>query len=167
MKRPFSSVLAGVAVLGATLAYAPAVHAEERVCRGTIGATVVDNLRVPQGTYCVLNRTYVQGTVKVEGAASLRAYRVRVVGNVQAEGHRGVAMAYSVVAGSIQLEQGGNASLGANRVGSDIQLFTNRGSQVVNRNRINGNLQCKSNIPAPRGSGNVVGGNKEDQCRRL
>ena len=40
--------------------------AEERVCRGTIGAVTVDNLRVPQGATCTLNGTYVKGTVKVE-----------------------------------------------------------------------------------------------------
>ena len=31
----------------------------------------------------------------------------------------------------------------------------------------NGNLQCKENVPSPTGGGNVVQGNKEDQCRRL
>jgi hypothetical protein len=52
-------------------------------------------------------------------------------------------------------------------VTGDIQSFTNRGAQYFNSNRVNGNLQCKSNVPAPTGSGNIVGGNKEDQCRRL
>jgi hypothetical protein len=46
-------------------------------------------------------------------------------------------------------------------------LFSNRGRQVVLRNRINGNLQCKENQPRPVGGFNVVGGNKEDQCRGL
>jgi hypothetical protein len=56
---------------------------------------------------------------------------------------------------------------GANRVTADVQSFSNRGEQLFVRNRINGNLQCKQNTPPPRGWGNVVGGNKEDQCRRL
>ena len=30
--------------------------------------------------------------------------------------------------------------------------------------RVDGNLQCKENRPAPSGSRNVVQGNKEDQC---
>jgi hypothetical protein len=38
---------------------------------------------------------------------------------------------------------------------------------VISSNRVNGNLQCKENQPAPTGSGNTVGGNKEDQCQRL
>jgi hypothetical protein len=32
---------------------------------------------------------------------------------------------------------------------------------------IDGNLQCTGNSPAPTGSGNVVGGNAEDQCAAL
>jgi hypothetical protein len=38
---------------------------------------------------------------------------------------------------------------------------------VISQNRIDGNLQCKENNPAPTGGGNVVQGNKEDQCKRL
>jgi hypothetical protein len=107
------------------------------------------------------------GTVKVERGATLSADRIRVNGNVQAENHRHVRLASSTVGGSIQLKQGGSASLGANRVSADIQLFTNRGTQTVSRNSVNGNLQCKENRPAPTGGGNVVQGNKEDQCARL
>ena len=31
--------------------------------------------------------------------------------------------------------------------------------------RVDGNLQCKGNRPRPTGGGNVVQGDKEDQCR--
>jgi len=48
-----------------------------------------------------------------------------------------------------------------------VQAFQNRGGVTISRNRIDGNLQCKANRPAPRGGGNIVGGNKEDQCARL
>lgn len=48
-----------------------------------------------------------------------------------------------------------------------MQLFTNRGTSSITNNTIDGNLQCKENSPAPTGSNNRVGGNKEDQCRRL
>jgi hypothetical protein len=65
------------------------------------------------------------------------------------------------------LKQGGSINLTRNTVGSDIQLFSNRGRSVVSRNVVDGNLQCKSNRPAPTGDGNRVDGNKEDQCARL
>jgi hypothetical protein len=52
-------------------------------------------------------------------------------------------------------------------VNGDVQLFANAGSQLVSKNRIGGNLQCKENQLVPTGSANVVDGNKEDQCRRL
>ena len=48
-----------------------------------------------------------------------------------------------------------------------MQAFQNTGGVEIRGNRINGNLQCKENSPRPTGGGNVVGGNKEDQCARL
>jgi len=162
--------------------------AEERVCRGSLGAVTVDNLRVPQNATCNLDRTRIKGTIKVETGATLNATKVVVIGNVQAEGAKSVNLRNgSRIGGSVQLVQGGGATiansivdgriqLGSNRaslqvlnntVDSDVQAFQNRGGVKISNNRIDGNLQCKSNIPAPTGSGNVVQGNKEDQCRRL
>lgn len=46
------SLSAGLFLAMALLAlavFAPAAHAEERACRGTIGTATVDNLRVPRG----------------------------------------------------------------------------------------------------------------------
>jgi hypothetical protein len=72
-----------------------------------------------------------------------------------------------MVGRSIQLKQCGAADVRSNRVTGDVQSFTNGGEQSISTNTINGNLQCKENSPAPAGGGNVVGGNKEDQCSRL
>jgi hypothetical protein len=162
--------------------------AEERTCRGTIGARTLDNVRVPQSASCVLDGTYVKGTVKVERNATLRAEGVRVIGNVQGENARRVAVVQSSrVGGSVQVVQGGGAKVRGsringdilyddnndalravrNRVGGDVQAFQNTGGVEIRRNTIDGNLQCKANNPRPTGGGNVVGGNKEDQCARL
>ena len=166
----------------------PAAFAEERTCRGTLGAVTVDNLRVPQYASCTLNGTYVKGTIKVERSASLLARSVRVVGNVQGENAKSVIVRNSSrVGGSVQVKQGGSATVEASRITGDIQFDANRaylkansnnvggsiqvvgnsGGAWIYRNVVNGNLQCKENRPAPTGSGNVVGGNKEDQCRRF
>lgn len=166
MKLAIIAVGAGTLV-AASLVSAPMAHADERVCRGSIGAATVDNLRVPTGATCTLTGTQVQGTVVIERDGRLAASTVRVVGNIQAEGHTFVSVGSSTVGGSIQLVQGGGASIRANQVTGDVQTFTNRGTQVISGNRINGNLQCKENVPAPTGSDNLVGGNKEDQCRGL
>jgi len=146
---------------------APAA-AEERSCRGTIGAVTVDNLRVPQGATCTLAGTFVKGTVKVERDATLKASAIRVIGNIQAENHRSVSVTNrSRVDGSLQVKQGGGATVSNSIFGSDVQFFTNAGAISITSNRIDGNLQCKENRPAPTGGGNVVQGNKEDQCARL
>lgn len=169
----FATLVAGAALItGGLAATSGTAHAEERTCRGSLGAITVDNLRVPDGARCNLKGTQVKGTIKVESRATLVANKIRVIGNVQAEDHRQVVVRNSRVGGSIQLVQGGasgirSATFVSNRVEGDIQLFENRGTQLVSKNRIDGNLQCKENRPAPTGSANVVGGNKEDQCRRM
>src|SRR5918994_1868333 len=110
-----------VAVAGAMILPAGQASAEERVCRGTIGAVTVDNLRVPQGATCTLNGTYMKGTVKVERGATLKAFGIRVVGNVQAENARTVVVREgSRIGGSVQIVQGGAARILGNRINGDI-----------------------------------------------
>jgi hypothetical protein len=123
---------------------------------------------VPESATCMLNGTYVKGTLKVERNASLAANGVRVIGNVQAENHRNVVVQQSSrVGGSVQVKQGGSGSVlnsqvtgdiqyDANRsylrannncVGGSIQIVGNTGGAEVYRNTINGNFRCKENRP--------------------
>jgi hypothetical protein len=171
-------------VLAAAVIPSPA-FAEERKCRGTIGAVTVDNLRVSQGATCTLNDTFVKGTITVKENATLVASGVRVVGNVQAENAKKVVVkGSSRVGGSVQVKQGSSATVkwsrvtgdiqydansrylraNRNKVGGSIQVVGNSGGAEIFRNVVNGNLQCKENSPPPTGGGNVVGGNKEDRC---
>ncbi|HSK16673.1 MAG TPA: hypothetical protein VK915_10950 [Gaiellaceae bacterium] len=187
-KRIAAITAVAAAAAGFSAALPATASADERVCRGTIGARTLDNVRVPSGATCRLKGTVVKGTVTVKRNAVLVANRVRVVGNVQGENaKRVVVQRKSRVGGSVQVKQGGAAVvrgsrvngdiqyddnrryLRANRnsVGGNIQIVGNRGGAEVIRNRIVGNLQCKENSPRPTGRGNVVGGNKEDQCRRF
>lgn len=112
---------------------------------------------------------------------------MRVVGNVQAENHRVVSLVDSTVGGSVQFDKGGAFSVERNRiegsiqvkensgasrlakndVNQDVQVFNHRNGIAISTNTIDGNLQCKENSPAPTGGGNIVQGNKEDQCRNL
>jgi hypothetical protein len=187
LRRVLTVALASV--LAVTVA-APAAVAEERVCHGTIGATTVDNLRVPQGATCTLNGTKVEGTLKVESGARLYAEGIRVIGNVQSEGFQVVSLrSGSRVGGSVQLENGQRGGLGrviATRINGDLQFFSNEarmvarndtilanlqamsntGGLVIENNTISENLQCKQNNPPPTGGGNTAG-DKEDQCARL
>jgi hypothetical protein len=165
-----------------------AAQAEERVCRGSLGAITVDNLRVPPYATCTLTRTRVKGTIKVEWQATVRASGVRVIGNVQADNHKFVLLqSDSRIGGSVQVKQGGGATVKdsiiigdilydsnsaylralRNQVGGNLQAFQNVGGVEIRNNVIDGNLQCKENYPRPVGGGNIVEGNKEDQCRRL
>jgi hypothetical protein len=165
------SVLPIVAA-GLVLGTAPA-HADDTTCRGTIGAKTIDgNVIVPKNATCTLVGTRVDGNVHVNAGAVLKARGVKVGGNIQAENHERVVVKArdgrrSQVEESIQLKQGGGGRIVKVRVGSDIQLFTNDGRFVVKGNRVDGNLQCKSNNPRPTGGNNVVQGNKEDQCKNL
>ncbi len=187
LKRIMAAALAGVLALSVT---APAALAEERVCRGTIGATTVDNLRVPSGAACTLDGTKVEGTIKVERNASFTANGVRVIGNIQSEGFQAIAVKKgSKVGGSVQLENGqsdGSGKVVSTRINGDMQFFSNeakmvarnntilgnlqavqnKGGLVISGNTIAENLQCKENNPPPTGGGNKAG-DKEDQCAAL
>ena len=187
-----AAVLAGAWLLamGVLLLVSRPAMADERVCRGSIGATTVDNLRVPSGATCKLNGTRAKGTIQVESGARLYAKGVRVVGNVQSEGFRVVSIeARSVIGGNVQLKNGRSGGVGrilssqvngdvqfeANRakmvsrravVKANLQTVQNRGGVVLWGNRISQALQCKQNNPAPTG-GNNRAGDKEGQCARL
>ena len=180
---------AGIACIALSISlFAAPAAAEERVCRGTIGDKTVDNLRVPQNATCRLNGTKVKGTVKVERNAKLFAQDVVVIGNVQGENATQVNVADgSRVGGSVQVVQGDGAKVADSRVdgdilydeqdktvsvlrsriGGNVQAFQNDGGAEIRRNTIDGNLQCKANNPKPVGGNNIVGGNKEDQCKNL
>jgi hypothetical protein len=166
---------------------------ETFTCRTTLNGGTRDVVVVPDNATCTLNNTRVEGNIIVNTGATLIARGVIVDGNIQAEGHARVSVVKSNlrasrVGGSVQIVQGKNASvldttingslqveqnrglfnLSRNTIGSDLQAFSNTGTGLtISSNRINGNLQCKSNNPAPRGSGNIVDGSKEDQCSRL
>lgn len=174
--------LLALATLGTTPAFA-----EETVCNGTIGPVALDNIFVPDGATCVLDRTRANGNLVIGTGATLQATSIRINGSVQAEGARQVQIGgTSTVGGSVQLVQGHAATLNkvrvsgdilldsntgslkatTNVVGGNLQVFQNEGGVLLRNNRIDGNLQCKANAPAPRGSGNIAA-SKEDQCARL
>ena len=190
MGNSLMGLLALVLSFAALLVLAQAAHAEERVCRGTIGAATVDNLLVPQNASCTLNGTRVEGTVKVERNAQLFANGIRVKGNVQSEGFKTIVLRRgSTVVGSVQLEnglEGGRGNVANSRINGDVQFFSNEarmvaqgntvlanlqanqntGGLVISNNTISQNLQCQANNPPPTGSGNTAG-DKEDQCAAL
>ncbi len=174
IKRWQAALVLPLVVSGAVVGTADTARADDRTCRGTIGAQYVDgDVVVPDGAVCRLLGTRVDGNVKVGTGAVLKARGVRVDGDVQAEGAKRVVVAprngvRPRVEGNIQLVQGREGGRVARAVvDGDIQLFSNRGRFKVRRNVVDGNLQCKSNRPAPVGTGNRVEGDKEDQCRRL
>ena len=184
----YARFLMTAGILGSSLMLASPSFAEERVCRGTIRAVTLDNVRVPQGATCRLIGTRLKGNVVVKRGATLIADSVVVIGNVQAENAERVEVIdRSRIGGSVQVKQGnaakvadskvdediqfesnaGTLSILRNNVGGSVQVFQNSGGATIRRNVIDGNLQCKENRPAPEGGNNVVQGNKEDQCRRL
>ncbi|HET6770802.1 MAG TPA: hypothetical protein VFH75_04080 [Actinomycetota bacterium] len=181
-------LIVGLTAASMIMSLGPAALAEETVCRGRIGATTVDNLKVPQDATCILEATSVKGTIKVQRNSVLTAIGVRVIGNVQGENARKVVVrGVSSVGGNVQVVQGGRGKVISSRVGGDIlfdeqagrvvvnnsqiggdlQAFQNSGGVVIQNNLVGGNLQCKANQPAPTGGANLVDGNREDQCEAL
>lgn len=181
-----SSITATLAVAVGAMLSLPAM-AEERACRGEIGAIALDNVFVPDGATCTLTKTRLKGSIVVGTGSKLTAKSVSVNGNVQAEEAQNVTITgRSMIGGSVQVVQGyevkvtgakvegtilidentGPVMASRNRVNGDVQVFQNSGGSRLVDNIIKGNLQCKENTPPPTGSGNVAT-SKEDQCARL
>ena len=149
--RGMLAVFAAVLMLGMLFAAAPSAMADEYRCRGSVGARTLDNVVVPSGATCSLSGTTVKGNI-----------------NVQLDSGRAFTIQASKIGGSIQtVANNGSSKIARNYVGADVQVFSHRNGIAIGSNSVDGNLQCKENVPAPTGSGNVVQGNKEDQCRRL
>ena len=104
---------------------------------------------------------------------------IRVIGNeidgdiqvttTQSEGS--VALVDNEVDGNVQVEENETAvTVSGNVVDGDLQFFENIAvsSHIIADNTVDGDLQCKDNEPDPlSGGGNVVDGDREDQCEVL
>ena len=163
----------------------------------TLGAQIDGNIQAKDAiSVTVEPNTYVDGDIQLEnltGASKVTYSQVK--GNIQLKyNRRTVTVSYNTVNGDIQFEKinasayaanvryntvGGNIQMTENilktlnllynQVEGDMQAFKNRSSSalVIRANTIRQNLQCKENNRAPTGGANIVGGDKEDQCKNL
>jgi hypothetical protein len=175
-----------------TLVAALPVYADDFNCTTSVGAKTIDgNVIVPSGRSCTLTGTYVKGNVELEDNAKVVVRGgATVIGNVQTDGAARVRIRDSEIDGDVQItgvdsaEQSLvlNSTIGGtvdwndssapflirfSDVDSDVKVNQNAALARVFDNVIDGNLQCQSNEPAPKGARNRVGGNKEDQCKRF
>lgn len=161
---------------------------QDGTCTGTIGAVTLDELTVPAGATCTLNGTRIEGSVDVEGGATLVANGITVTGNLRGRSASRVeVLSGSFISGNLRIENGGSARVfgsridgnlifesngsgvdaSGNQVGGNVEVEENTGGVVISNNSISGNLKCVDNSPPPTGGGNTVGGNAEDQCANL
>ncbi|HEU0294603.1 MAG TPA: S8 family serine peptidase [Anaerolineales bacterium] len=136
-------------------------------CTSTVHWITADNLVVPPGETCNLVGARIMGTLKVEEGATLSASGLYVKGSIQAKKAASVTISDSTIEGSLQVEEGGSAQLEASHIGSGALFVKNTGGLSIWNNTINGNLQCKENSLMPTGGGNIIQGNKEEQCSGL
>lgn len=171
MKKLISG--AAAAMMLGTLGFAvsaPTQATADAGCNGTVYNRVVkDNIYVRSGATCNIINSIVDGDVKLAPNARLYVRGSVIDGNIQDtnQRHYSVVVVTSRIDGDIQLKGGQYTKITGNTVAGDIQLWSNRQTQRVFRNRVEGNLQCKGNVPQPTGLYNSVKGNAENQCRNL
>ncbi len=111
-----------------------------------VGAIALDNIFVPDGASCVLERTRAKGNIVVGTGARLVATSVSINGNLQAEGAADVSVGgRSTFGGSVQIVQGGSASIRRARINGDILFDENTGPLLASENVVGGNLQAFKN----------------------
>ncbi len=153
------------------------------------GETIDDDLTIQRDATCTLTNVTINGNVFMRRGSMLTASGIVVDGNIQAEGALSLAVSSdSRIESDIQFEDGGDVDVRDTYIGGNLQLEDNVGTLTARNNTIggnlqafdngggpftysdnviDGNLQCTGNNPAPSGEGNVVDGNKEDQCSGL
>jgi putative cofactor-binding repeat protein len=74
----------------------------------------------------------------------------------------------NLVRGRVEVEaNAGAVSVTGNTIRGTLRADDNTGGVEIADNRIGNNLQCEGNDPAPTGGGNLVRGDKQDQCETL
>jgi len=146
------------------------------------------DVEIAAGAHCTFTDVRIRGDLELGPGSTVVAVDLRVDGSIEGKAASGLTLTASRVDGDIQFEDGGSIEVRQTRIDGNLQLESNTGRLVVdgntvdgnvqvfkNRggpftisaNEIDGNLQCKENQPAPTGGGNVVEGEKEDQCQSL
>lgn len=130
-------------------------------------STVDGDILGKNARYVKVQASTIDGNVQTERTRDgQHVVTSRVDGDVQSK-YTNTRVDKNTIGGNVQHEEGRHLSLRSNRIGGDAQVFKNRYWQRIYSNRISGNLQCKENSTRPVGSGNIVGGSKEGQCRGL
>lgn len=137
------------------------VLADEFVCRGTFVQRSFDNVVVPSGASCRLDRAAVKGNIVVQSNGSLETNLTRINGSVQSEGYNSVIIGNkSRVIGSVQLKYGNTALITRSTINGDVQFEENFGRSTAELNSIGGSLQGLKNRGLVRFISNVfVAGN--------
>ncbi len=157
-------------------------------CQSVIGAVEIDD-NIVIAAPCTLNGTTVDGNIKIFSGGSLTATGAVIDGNIEADTADFVAILDSEVDGKIELESmvgdlsyvrdslvEGKLKLKENRsrievqgnyIGDDLEVDKNVGGVFIGDNIVEGDLECKSNKPAPVGDNNFVSGKTKNQCRDL
>jgi cytoskeletal protein CcmA (bactofilin family) len=146
------------------------------------------DLKIAEDTHCTLTNVRIRGDLELGRGSTVIAAELRVDGDIEGKSANVLKLTSSRVDGDIQFEDGGSVEVRQTEIDGNLQLESNHGSLHVEGNRVEGNvqvfknrggpftisdngigghLQCKENEPAPIGGGNVVDGEKEDQCRNL
>jgi hypothetical protein len=150
--------------------------------------TLGDDVEIARDRTCTFTNVRIRGDLELGRGARLIAEELRVDGDLEADGAEELKLTRSWIGGDVAFEKGGRVTILETRVGGKVEIKESRGridlrDNTVNddvkleknregpftlfRNRIDGKLECKDNVPAPTGSGNVVGEKEGGQCRNL
>ncbi|RKT45783.1 hypothetical protein [Thiocapsa rosea] len=157
--RPLAALLA----LGC-IGLSPAAFAGDYPCPPNRGAVTIDGNVVVKGI-CNLNGTKVKGNVLVYSGGTLTATGALIDGNVQAKDANAVTLRSSYVKGDVQAEnlRGSPSYIEKNRVDGNIQLKSNRRTVAVRDNVVDGDVQAFSNTGGLIIARNTIDGNL--QCK--
>ena len=141
MRQPILLVAAGLAAL----VWGTPALADDFACDGAFSKLKLDNVIVPSGADCTLEKVKVRGNVKVESDGSLVTIRAKIGGNVEADGARFVEiLGKTGIRGNVTVKSGGSLlTLGA-KIRGNVETDGARFVEILGKTGIRGNLTVKS-----------------------
>jgi hypothetical protein len=135
-----------------------------------------NNVTVPNGSTCTLDRVKVKGNVEVESGGALVATATKVKGNVQVESGGAIDAMKLKVKGNIQTDGASDVRILEAKVRGDVQIRETSGTppglgpNQVCASKIRSDLQVTKNtapIELGCGAGNRIGGNLQVQDNQI
>jgi hypothetical protein len=150
--------LAILFVLSATVATPASAHSRSTICTSVLTTTTIpSDLVVPEGVYCELNNTTVQGNIQIGQRSTLALYESRIEGTITGTRFELVTLQNTAVGKDIRLSSGVSIWLEGATIEGDVHLNDGLDTRVL-QSQVSGDLLVRRSSQQVQFCGTTVNG---------